>query len=395
MVRLGIDKLISDGWAKLKGKRVAVLCNQASVDSNWKHILEHLSELHDSGFLQVKAVFGPQHGLRGHTQDNMIEWEGAPDEKHPWLIASLYGAARRPKEEWLAGVDLLLVDLLDIGSRYYTFLWTVDHCMEVCAKLDVPMLVLDRPNPIGGVLREGPYADSAFRSFVGWHPILVRHGLTMGELALWLNKCHHPKARVDIELCEGWSRPMYWSDTGLPWVPPSPNMPTPSTAIVYPGMCLLEGTMLSEGRGTTRPFEIAGHPGLDSDRFAGALNGENLPGIRFLPYDFQPTFQKHSGQVCGGVFLVVTDRETFRPVLTAAVLLTEAKMQLGGAFEWKLPPYEYEYEKLPIDILSGSTELRTGVEEGWTKSKWEHFTEPRADESGSDLLRKYHEGEKA
>ena len=361
-VQTGLDALTQDGFQSLKGKSIGVVCNQASINANLDHVLDLLHPLHQSGFLRVASVFGPQHGLRGHTQDNMIEWEGGDDGDRGWRVFSLYGENREPTDPMLEGVELLLVDLQDVGARYYTFVWTLSLCMKACAQRGIPMLVLDRPNPIGGDRTEGPYSDPAFASFVGLHPILVRHGLTMGELAVWLQAAHYPEAKIKVQQLENWKRSMSFSQTGLPWLPPSPNMPTPDTAEVYPGGCLIEATNLSEGRGTTRPFEIVGASYLDSDRYCAQLNRYQLPGVKFLPYDFQPTFHKHAGLTCGGSFLYVTDRTVFESVLATTAMLLTACHQAPDAFAWRDPPYEYEYVKPPIDILAGGAWYREWIE---------------------------------
>ncbi len=338
-----------------------MLCNQATVDHELVHVLDRLLPEHAKGRLKIQAVFGPQHGLYGHTQDNMIEWE--PDPRRGLVVRSLYGKDRQPTDEMLEGIELFVIDITDVGARYYTFVWTMCLCIEACAKKGIPVLVLDRPNPIGGLDDEGTVLDPGFTSFVGLHPIPTRHGLTAGEIATFAKQRHYPDARVDVVSVQGWSRSDYFDDLDLPWVMPSPNMPTVDTAVVYPGGCLLEGTNLSEGRGTTRPFEMFGAPWLDGWRLAEALNALDLAGCTFRPVQFEPTFQKHAQQVCEGCFLHVTDRHGFEPVLAHVAILQEAVRQAKAEFEWKAPPYEYEYEKLPIDILAGNAWLRPAIEE--------------------------------
>lgn len=360
MVRTGLDILVREEFSRLRGLRIGVLCNQASVDANLDHILDLLLPFDRQGFLKVRAVFGPQHGLFGHTQDNMVEWEGSVDPRTGWRIFSLYGEHRKPTPEMLEGIDLFVVDLQDVGARYYTFMWTLDLCIQACAQSGIPVLVLDRPNPISGAQVEGTVLDPEYASFVGLRPLPMRHGMTIGELALSFGE-------AEVVTMEGWSREMYFSDTGLPWAMPSPNMPTPDTAIVYPGGCLVEGTNLSEGRGTTRPFEIVGAPFLDAHRFSETLNSERLPGVKFRPIEFQPTFQKHAGQLCGGCFIHVLDRQAFRPVLTFLALLRAAMLHGGERFRWKEPPYEYEYVRRPIDILMGN---------GWLADQLATLTSP-------------------
>jgi uncharacterized protein YbbC (DUF1343 family) len=264
----------------------------------------------------------------------------------------------------LDALDVLVVDLQDIGARYYTFIWTLLLALEACAAAGKRVVVLDRPNPLGGVAREGAVLDPAYRSFVGLAPLPIRHGLTIGELARLFV---HEQA-IDVELLvvgmRGWRRSMWFDATGLPWVMPSPNMPTLDTAVVYPGFCLLEGTELSEGRGTTRPFELFGAPGIDPHLLVRELAARELPGVRFRPLWFEPTFQKHAGALCGGAQLHVVDRDAFRPVLAAVTVLAVIRRLWPEVLRWKRPPYEYETEKLPVDILAGGPWLREGIDAG-------------------------------
>lgn len=352
-VQTGLDALRARAFDRLAGRRFGLLCNQATIASDYRHILE---------LLQPNAIFGPQHGLFGHTQDNMIEWEPTAPVQGP--IHSLYGTRREPDPAWLDGLDLFVVDLPDIGSRYYTFAWTMSLCMKACRELGLPVLVLDRPNPIGGEIVEGPGIEPGFESFVGLHNVPIRHAMTLGELAVHLKDAYYPRLTLEVEPSLGWAREMTFADTGLPWAMPSPNMPTPDTALVYPGACLLEGTNLSEGRGTTRPFEIFGAPWLNGRKLAAQLNQLDLPGVWFRAVQFQPTFQKHAGEICEGCFVHVTDKQTFRAVRTYVCALQIAHNLSNGQFQWKQPPYEYEFEKMPIDILWGSPWLREAIERG-------------------------------
>ena len=347
-VASALDRVVADGFASFRGQTIGLLCNQASLSSDLRHALELFLAPHRRGDLKIGAVFGPQHGLWGYQQDNMIEWEGGLDPRTGLVVHSLYGEHREPTEAMLHGLDRLVVDLPDIGSRYYTFLWSLALCMKACAALGIPVSVL----------------DPALASFVGLYPLPTRHGRTLGELALLLQAEHFPGAQVDVVPCEGWARAQYLDETRLPWAMPSPNMPTLETAIVYPGMCLLEGTQLSEGRGTTRPFEVFGAPFLDAWRLCDGLNAQRLPGCFFRPTLFEPTFHKFAGQTCGGAFLHVTDRATFEPVLAAIAALQEVARQAGDRFEWRPAPYEYEMEKRPIDILAGNTWVREAIEDG-------------------------------
>lgn len=359
-VRTGLDRLLDEGHPLLAGRRIGLLCHPASVDARLRHAA---ALLHADARWELRALFGPQHGIRGETQDNMIEWEGFRDPATGLPAHSLYGEHRKPTPAMLDGLDVLVVDLQDVGARYYTFVWTVLLCLEACAEQGVAMLLLDRPNPLGAA-REGNVLDMDYRSFVGLAPVPMRHGLTAGEMARWCVR----EFGLDVELAvlapAGGRRADLFPDTGLPWVLPSPNMPTWDTALVYPGMCLLEGTSLSEGRGTTRPFEIFGLPGLDPDALVARLAARDLPGARFRPLHFQPTFQKHAGALCGGAQIHVADPHAYRPVRTAVEILAAVRALAPDAFAWNPPPYEYETEKLPIDVLAGGPELREALETG-------------------------------
>lgn len=264
----------------------------------------------------------------------------------------------------LEGVDEIVFDVPDVGSRYYTFIWTLALCMKACEPLGIKVTVLDRPNPINGVTKEGPILDPAYASFVGLYPLQIRHGMTMGEVGRHLKEAHFPGVDLRVIEVEGWNRSLYLDETDFPWAMPSPNMPTVDTAVVYPGMCLLEGTQLSEGRGTTRPFEIFGAPYIDGWALAEDLNSQSLPGCRFRPYQFQPTFQKHAEQLCQGCHLHVTDRRAFRSFLTGCVILQRINHLYPDDFKWLDPPYEYEENLMPIDILLGNGWLRGSIEDG-------------------------------
>ena len=359
-VLTGLDVLMRDGHAALSGRRVGLLCHPASVDGRLGHAA---ALLHADPRFDLRAFFGPQHGFRGETQDNMIEWTGYTDPATGLPAYSLYGEHRKPTAAMLEGLDVLVIDLQDVGARYYTFIWTMLLCLEACAEHDVAVVVLDRPNPLGGE-REGNLLDMDFTSFVGLAPIPMRHGLTAGELARWFVARFGIEVDLHVVAMESWRRSTLFDATGLPWVMPSPNMPTLDTAVVYPGQCLLEATSLSEGRGTTRPFEIFGAPGVDPGALVDHLAGRALPGVAFRPLHFQPTFQKHAGVICGGAQIHVTDRDIFRPVLTTLEILTGVKTVAPDALAWNPPPYEYETVKPPIDILAGGTTLREVVDAG-------------------------------
>jgi uncharacterized protein YbbC (DUF1343 family) len=259
-------------------------------------------------------------------------------------------------------IDVLVIDIQDVGARIYTFIYTMANCLRAAARAGIPVIVCDRPNPIGGVAVEGPMLEPGYESFVGQFPIPMRHGMTVGELARLFNDAHGIGAALEVVKMEGWTRGMYFDDTGLPWVMPSPNMPTLDTAVVYPGTVLFEGTMLSEGRGTTRPFELIGAPWFDGEALAVRMNALGLSGVHFRPAIFEPTFQKHARETCGGVQIHVTDREAFAPVEAGAALLRECYGSAPKQFKWRDPPYEYEHDKMPIDILAGSPQLREQIE---------------------------------
>jgi uncharacterized protein YbbC (DUF1343 family) len=356
-VKSGLDILLEGTLKQLQYARVGILSHQASVDSRLRHII---SLLH-ARQVRITALFGPEHGLWGTAQDQ-VPVMADHDSVLNVPIYSLYGDHRAPSSESLAKVDVLVCDLQDVGSRYYTFVWTMALAMQTCAKLGKRFIVLDRPNPIGGETLEGPVLNLHYASFVGLYPVPVRHGLTLGETAQWLNARFDIGADLDVVRMKGWKRRMYFEDTGLPWVLPSPNMPTVETAVVYPGGCLIEGTNLSEGRGTTRPFEIIGAPFINPDQLAGLLNRDKLPGVSFRACRFEPTFHKFQGESCGGVQIHVSDRESFEPFLTTLTLIQRVYDLYNPSFAWRDPPYEYETKKLPFDILCGTDMIRKAIE---------------------------------
>jgi uncharacterized protein YbbC (DUF1343 family) len=365
--------LLEDRAGAFRGLRVGLIANPASVDSR----LVHAADLFAArGGWRLAALFGPQHGARADRQDNMIE---SPDEFDARLrvpVHSLYGEHRKPTPAMLAEVDVLFCDLFDVGARAYTFAWTMLLAMEACAERGKRFVVLDRPNPVGGTAVEGHPLDPAFASFIGLHPLPMRHGMTMGELARLFNAGRGMGAELEVIPASGWRREQWWDQTGRGWVMPSPNMASLETAAVYPGTVLIEGTNLSEGRGTVRPFELVGAPFLDGARMAERLNGRNLPGVRFRPAWFRPAFDKWTGELCGGVQAHVTDRLAFRPYRTGLEIL-KAAMELGPEkFAWRAPPFEYEWEKMPIDILAGSDRVRRRLEGGATAGEMEREWAP-------------------
>ncbi|MDO8793126.1 MAG: DUF1343 domain-containing protein, partial [Vicinamibacterales bacterium] len=346
LVSLGSDILLAS--TRLQGQRVGIVCNHASVDGSFRHVVDRLTEAEG---VTLAAIFGPQHGFRSDVQDNMIETAHGQDVQRRVPAYSLYSETREPTAEMLRGLDVLVVDLQDVGARIYTYIYTLANCLRAAKRHGVPVLVCDRPNPIGGVAVEGATLVPGFESFVGQFPIPMRHGMTIGEIARLFNEAFGIGAELEVVPMTGWTRDMYADATNLPWVMPSPNMPTLDTAVVYPGTVLFEGTMISEGRGTTRPFELLGLPGVDAERFADRMNQEGHPGVFFRPAVFEPTFQKHARTTCGGCQIHVLDRVAFRPVAVGVALIAEFRHLSPATFAWRKPPYEYEHEKEPFDIL--------------------------------------------
>lgn len=358
-VKLGSELLLESG--ALDGAGVGLVCNPASVDSRFGHIADRFAARPAH---RLTAIFGPQHGFRADVQENMIESGHARDERRRVAVYSLYSETREPTAQMLRGVDVLVIDLQDVGTRIYTYIYTMANCLRAARKHGVKVVVCDRPNPIGGIAVEGPMLVAGFESFVGQYPIPMRHGMTVGELARLFNEEFGIGADLDVVGLTGWRREMYHDATGLPWVLPSPNLPTLDSALVYPGTVLCEGTNVSEGRGTTRPFELVGAPWVEAERFADALNTLEMKGVHFRPAVFEPTFHKHAAVSCGGCQIHVLDRHSFRPVDAGVALLAQFRAADPGRFLWREPPYEYEREKLPIDILAGSSKLREDVERG-------------------------------
>ncbi|HET9551977.1 MAG TPA: DUF1343 domain-containing protein [Anaeromyxobacteraceae bacterium] len=347
----------------LRGLALGLVCNPTAVDARLRHAAD---VLHALPGVRLRALFGPEHGVRGDAQ-YMAAVGGERDPRTGLPVHSLYGdtaASLAPAAADLAGLDALVFDIQDVGSRYYTYQATMMLAMEAAARAGIGFVVLDRPNPIGGLLVEGPALRPGYESFCGLHDLAPRHGMTVGELA-WLFR---EERRLDLDLtvveCEGWRRGRGFRATGLPWVLPSPNMPTPETALVYPGMCLLEGTNLSEGRGTTRPFELFGAPWLDAHRLAADLAAERLPGVAFRPASFVPTWDKHAGVRCHGVELHVLDPEAFRPFRTGVAAVLHARAQAPGRFAWRTEPYEFVADVPAFDLLCGSAREREAIEAG-------------------------------
>src|SRR6266446_10088382 len=356
----GLDVLASRLSSPLRGRTVGLLSHQASVTRDLTHARQAIGAIRG---VKLLRLFAPEHGLSGAAQD-LVSVGAERDALTGLPVVSLYGKRLAPEPRALAGLGALVVDLQDVGARYYTFVWTMALTMRAAARVGLPVVVLDRPNPLGGEKLEGNLPDPRFASFVGLYPLPTRHGMTIGELAGYLNDTHGLGCDLTVVPMLGWKRVMLWEDTGLPWVAPSPNMPTPDTARVYPGGCLVEGTDLSEGRGTTRPFEWIGAPYLDGARFEQALTRRRLPGARFRAIGFEPAFHKWKGERCGGVQVHVTDADRFKPVATYLAIIVEARRQAPRRFKWRKPPYEFERRKLPIDLLGGGPSMRRAIERG-------------------------------
>ncbi len=358
-IKLGIERLRGEELNLIRGQRVGLVCNQASVDHSFCHVADMF---HDHPDITVTALFGPQHGIRGDVQDNMIETAHATDRKTGLPVYSLYSETREPTGEMLRDVDVIVFDLQDVGTRIYTFVYTMANCMRAAQRLGKRVIVCDRPNPIGGIATEGAVLDPAFASFVGQFPIATRHGMTVCELATMFNQEFGIGCDLQCVLMAGWSRELWYDQTDGPWVLPSPNMPTLDTATVFPGSVHLEGTQMSEGRGTTRPFELVGAPYIDAEDYARGLQALHLPGVYFRACVFVPTFQKHGGKACGGVQIHVTDREKFKAALTGIAIVKTAFDMYREDFRWKDPPYEYEYDRNPFDLIAGTDKVREAIE---------------------------------
>lgn len=358
-IQIGLERCLENPPELLRGARFGLLMNQASVDRRLRYACDLLHERFPG---QVAALFSPQHGLWGEEQANMIESAHSRYEPLGLPVHSLYSETRRPTAEMLRGLDVLVVDLQDVGTRVYTFVWTVQQCLIACAAAGVGVVVLDRPNPLGGRIAEGPLLEPGFESFVGGASIPLRHGLTLGELALLMNAEQQIGAKLDVVPMTGCSRDTLFDQSGLPWAMPSPNMPRVTTALLYPGQVLLEGTNLSEGRGTTVPFELVGAPFIDPHALVRELRTVELPGVALRPVRFVPTFDKFQGQRCGGVAMHVTEPAAVRSVAMTLHMLAAIQRLWPNDFAWLPPPYEYEREKRPIDILFGSPKLREALQ---------------------------------
>lgn len=360
-IKIGLEILLESKLDLLQGGRVGLIVNPASINSRFEHAADLF---HQHPRINLTALFGPQHGIRGETQDNMIEWQTFRDKQTRLPAYSLYGENRKPTADMLADVDVLVFDIQDVGTRVYTFIYTMALAMETAREFGKRFIVLDRPNPINGIQMEGNILEPAFQSFVGMFPIPMRHGMTVGELALLFNREFGIGCELDVVKMKGWSREIWHEATELPWVMPSPNIPTVDTAAVYPGSVMIEGTNVSEGRGTTRPFEIIGAEFIGPYELVDELKKDTLPGVVFRPLHFEPTFHKFAGELCGGVHIHVIDRSLFKPVVTGVAIISAIRRLYPDRFEWKQPPYEYVYDKLPFDVINGSSRLREQIEKG-------------------------------
>jgi uncharacterized protein YbbC (DUF1343 family) len=356
MVITGLESISVELPEKVKGKKIGILCHAPSITNDYRHISDIFFNRKDCS---LAALFGPQHGLHGQTQDNMIEWQTQSHPEFKIPLYSLYGQNRKPTPEMLDGIDVFLVDLQDVGARLYTYIWTVKLCMEACVEAGIPVWILDRPNPIGRLPFDGPVLKKEYFTFVGGASIPLCHRMTLGEMALWIKEKYFPTCDLNIIWMKNWKRSLLFSETGLPWVLPSPNMPTVHTAIVYPGTVLIEALNLSEGRGTTIPFELFGAPFINSDKLRKNLNSRHIGGCVFRAHDFIPTFHKFDGELCFGMQLHVTDIDQFKPVETALEIF-DAIIETSepDSLKFKQPPYEYELNLMPFDILSGDSVMR-------------------------------------
>lgn len=358
-VTLGLEQFMASPPGDLKGRRCGLLCNAASVDRDLVHTRIGVHNLLGD---RLTALFSPQHGLFAEKQDNMIESDHRRDPLLNIPVYSLYSNTRAPTQEMFEQIDTLIIDLQDVGTRVYTFIYTMSYCLEAAAKCDKQVIVLDRPNPIGGQSVEGNCLMPEWCSFVGRYPLPMRHGLTVGELARLFNREYGINCHLDVVPMTGWRRNMLFADTALPWVAPSPNLPTPVSALVYPGQVIWEGTNVSEGRGTTQPFELCGAPYVDQNAILEMLQDLDTAGVILRPVEYEPTAHKWLGQVCKGFQLHVTNAGSYQPYRTSLALMRAIYHCHGDQFQWKSPPYEYEYERLPIDLILGDASVREAIE---------------------------------
>ena len=371
-VRTGLERLIREAPSSFRGERLGLLCNQASTDHRLRHSRDLIEEALPG---RLRCLFSPQHGFFSARQDNMVESDHDTDPATGLPVFSLYGETRQPYPEWFEDIDTLLVDLVDVGCRVYTFAWTLVLCLRTAARTGTRVVVLDRPNPIGGRV-EGNLLEPEMFSFVGLLEIPMRHGLTLGELALLANRELEIGAELDVIPCSGWTRDMEYESTGLPWIFPSPNMPGLGTARVYPGQVIWEGTTLSEGRGTTLPFELFGAPYIEPETILDRLPADASRGCLLRPLAFEPTSGKHAGETCQGFQIHVLNPRYFRPYRLSLTLFQIIGRLYPDRFGYKKPPYEYEYERLPLDLILGSRKVRQALEQGVSLDDLEHSWQP-------------------
>lgn len=373
MTITGLESILGKLPSVLERKRIGLLCHAPSITRDFRHITEIFYERKDC---KLSAIFGPQHGLYGQTQDNMIEWQSLLHPVFRVPLFSLYGEHRKPTAEMLSHIDVMVVDLQDVGARLYTYIWTVKLCMEACSEKGIPVVILDRPNPVARLRCDGPVLKEEFFTFVGGACIPLCHRMTIGEMAVWLREKYYPSCELNVVWMKDWKRSSTYSDTGLPWVLPSPNMPTEKSAIVYPGTVLIEALNISEARGTTIPFELFGSPDIDAEKLKKNLDSRKIPGCAFRVHDFIPAFHKFAGQYCRGIQIHVTDIEKYLPVTTAFDIFDAIIETSPGALVFKRPPYEYEYHLMPFDILSGDSGMREVLEKrGNLKAEKERWKE--------------------
>ena len=377
MVQTGLEQIIRQFPSALKGKKLGILCHSSSITPDFRHITDQFSSIKEC---TLSAIFGPQHGLYGQTQDNMIEWRSTDHPVYKIPVYSLYGEHRKPTYEMLQNIEILIVDLQDVGARLYTYIWTVKLCLEACSEAGIPVWILDRPNPVGKLAFDGPVLKEEYFTFVGGAEIPLCHRMTIGEMALWIREKYYRNCDLTVVWMKNWRRSSLYNETGLPWVIPSPNMPTVASAIVYPGTVLIEALNLSEGRGTTIPFELFGAPFINSELLKKNLDARKIPGCAFRIHGFIPTFNKFAGEYCNGLQIHVTDPGNYHPVVTALEIF-DAIIETSppGSLKFKMPPYEYEYRLMPFDILSGDSIMRNSLISRtpviFEKQRWQNETE--------------------
>ena len=360
-VLTGLDVFLQDFLSSVKNRRLGLLCNPASVNPQLVHARQCI---HRTLPGQLKALYAPQHGFHAEKQDNMIESADRVDPLTGLPVFSLYGDTRIPTDRMLEPIDVMLVDLQDVGTRVYTFIYTLSYCMEAARQQGKKVIVLDRPNPVGGRHMEGNLLSADCSSFVGRYPIPMRHGLTIGELAILFNTQFGIDCDLEVVAMQGWDREMFFGQTDLPWVAPSPNLPTPMSALVYPGQVIWEGTNISEGRGTTQPFELFGAPFLEPYRLMEKIDNALLSGAVLRPVEFEPTSNKWAGKSCKGFQIHVTEPAVYSSYALSLGLYQAVYQMYPDRFAYKQPPYEYEYERLPMDLILGDQKVRHQIESG-------------------------------